>query len=191
MNKYIFILAFICIGIASVSCDGRDRVYKSNSDILTEGQLLDSFSENISYIPETYTEVVTDTILSNGFQIKMKTYSNMNQNVLHEFKRDTINYKEYYREFVSEVVVLKNSKEIFNKTIDKLFFDKIKNNLQLNNAIVKLMFDASSSVESNSVVLSLLIENIDSKKISFCDIIIDSEGNYKLQEVKELYAYIN
>jgi hypothetical protein len=173
------------------SCDGRDRVYKTNTDILKENKLLDSFSENITFIPETYTEIATDTILSNGFHIKMKTYSHMEQSVLKEFELNTIKHKEYYREFVTEVIITKNSKEIFNKKVDKQFFDKLKNELQLNNAIVKLMVDESSSVENNSMTLSAMIQKIDSKKVTFCDIIIDSEGNFELKEVKELYAYSN
>jgi hypothetical protein len=173
------------------SCDGRDRVYKTNTDILKENKLLDSFSESITYIPETYTEIVTDTILSNGFHIKMKTYSNMEHSVLNEFEQNTITHKEFYREFVSEVIITKNSKEIFNKTIDKHFFDKIKNDLQLDNTIIKLMVDESSSFKKNSIILSAMFQKIDSKKVRFCDIIIDSEGKFELKEIKELYAYSN
>ncbi|MCX7549424.1 hypothetical protein [Xanthomarina sp. F2636L] len=190
MGKYIFTLVLMCIGIASVSCDGRYRVYKSNTDILIENKLLDSFSENITYIPESYTEVVTDTILSNGFHIKMKTYSNMEKSVLYEFKQDTINFKEYHREFISEVIITKNSKEVFNKIVDKQFFE-ITENLHLKNSIVKLMVDESSSVKNNSMILSAMIQTTDSKKIRFYDIIIDAEGTYKLKEAKELYAYTN
>lgn len=185
MRKLFFLLALI--GVVSISCDGRDRVFKTNSNVLKQK----SFSENISYIPENYTEVVTDTILSNGFHIKLKTYTDMEQSVLNEFKQDTINYKEYYREIVSEVSITKNSKEIFNDTIDKQFLYKIKNDLQLDNAIVNLMFDQAASMETNSIVLSAMIQKTDSKKVSFCNIIIDSEGNYKLEENSTLYAFIN
>ncbi|MEO8933700.1 MAG: hypothetical protein ABI295_05285 [Xanthomarina sp.] len=189
MGKLILLLVFI--GITSVSCDGRDRTYKTNYETLKQGKLLNSFSEKISYIPETYTEIISDTILSNGFRIKMKTYSNMEQSVLNEFKQDALKHKVYYREFVSEVIITKNSIEIFNKTIDKLFLDRLKNDLQLNNAIVKLRLDQSYSIASNTIVLSVMIEKIDDKKITFCDLIIDSEGAYKLKEVHALYAYIN
>ena len=185
MKKLIFLLALI--GVVSISCDGRDRVYKTDFNVLKAK----SISENITYIPEGYTEVVTDTMLSNGFRIKMKTYTDMEQSVLNEFKQDTINYKQYYREFVSEVTITKNSKEIFSHLIDKQFLYKLKNDLQLDHAIVKLMFDQASSIETNSIVLSALIQKTDSKKVSFCDIIIDSEGNYKLEEKSMLYAYIN
>ncbi|MFL0352451.1 hypothetical protein [Xanthomarina sp. GH4-25] len=189
--KTLFSSLFLILFILLASCDGRDRVFKSNTEVLLENKLLDSFSENITYIPESYTEVVTDTILSNGFHIKMKTYSNMEQSVLNTFNRDTINHKEYYREFVSEVIITKDSKEIFNKKVDKQFLDTIIEDLQLNNAIVKLSLDESSSIEDNKVVLSAMIQKIDSKNIHFWDLVIHSEGTYKLQEVKELYAYSN
>ncbi|GGG49849.1 hypothetical protein [Bizionia arctica] len=189
MSKFILLLVFI--GIVSVSCDGRDRVYNNNSAVLKENKLLDSFSESITYIPETYTEVVTDTILSNGFHIKMKTYSSMEKSVLNEFKQDTINHKEYYREFISEVIITKNSIEIFNKKVDKQFFETIKNDLQLNNSIVKIMVDESSSIEKDRIVLSAMIQKTNSNKVTFCDIVIDSEGKFELRKINELYAYSN
>jgi hypothetical protein len=189
--KALFSTLLLILIICLASCDGRDRIYKTNTDILKENKLLDSFSENITYIPETYTEVVTDTILSNGFHIKMKTYSHMEYSVLNEFEQNSITYKEFYREFISEVIITKNSKEIFNKRVDKHFLNNIKNDLQLNNAIVKLMVDESSSIENNNIVLSAMIQKIGSKKVTFCDIVIDSEGHFELKEVNELYAYSN
>ena len=50
---------------------------KTNTEVLKEHKLLDSFSEQIKYIPEKYTEVITDTILSNGFRVKIKYYYDM------------------------------------------------------------------------------------------------------------------
>lgn len=189
--KTILSTFFLILIISLASCDGRDRVYKNNTDILKENKLLDSFSESITYIPETYTEIVTDTILSNGFQIRMKTYSNMEHSVLNKFEENSIKHLVFYREFESEVIITKDSKEIFNEKVDKHFFEKTQNDLQLNNAIVKLMVDESSSIYNNSIVLSVMIQKTDSKEVTFCDIIIDSEGNFELKKINELYAYSN
>lgn len=190
MKQFIFLLVIATIGIVSISCDGRDRVFKTNTEVLIENKLLDSFSENISYVPETYTEVATDTILYNGFHVKLKTYTIMDKHVVNEFKQDSIVYKKYYREFVTDVIVTKNDKEIFNERIDKEFIHKHNNNLQLNKAIINVMVNQVSSVKNHGLVLSAMIKDIQNETIKFCDILIDSEGNLVLKEVQELYAFI-
>lgn len=189
MKRFIFLLVFATIGIVSISCDGRDRVFKTNTEVLIENKLLDSFSENISYVPETYTEIVTDTILNSGFHVKLKTFTVMDKHVIHAFKQDTVVYKKYYREFVTDVIVSKNSKEIFNERIDKQFIHKLNNNLHLNNAIINVMVNQSSSVENHGLILSAMIQDIQNETITFCDIFIDLEGNLVLKEVQELYAF--
>jgi len=189
MKQFIFLLVIATIGIVSISCDGRDRVFKTNTEVLIENKLLDSFSENISYVPETYTEIVTDTILNSGFHVKLKTFTVMDKHVIHAFKQDTVVYKKYYREFVTDVIVSKNSKEIFNERIDKQFIHKLNNNLHLNNAIINVMVNQSSSVENHGLVLSAMIKDIQNETITFCDIFIDLEGNLVLKEVQELYAF--
>lgn len=189
MKQFIFLLVIATIGIVSISCDGRDRVFKTNTEVLIENKLLDSFSENITYVPETYTEVATDTILYNGFHVKLKTYTIMDKHIVNEFKQDSIVYKKYYREFVTDVIVTKNDKEIFNERIDKEFIHKHNNNLQLNKAIINVMVNQVSSVKNHGLVLSAMIKDIQNETITFCDILIDSEGNLVLKEVQELYAF--
>ncbi len=189
MKQFIFLLVIATIGIVTISCDGRDRVFKTNTEVLIENKLLDSFSENITYVPETYTEVATDTILYNGFHVKLKTYTIMDKHIVNEFKQDSIVYKKYYREFVTDVIVTKNDKEIFNERIDKEFIHKHNNNLQLNKAIINVMVNQVSSVKNHGLVLSAMIKDIQNETIKFCDILIDSEGNLVLKEVQELYAF--
>lgn len=189
MKRFIFLLVFATIGIVSISCDGRDRVFKTNTEVLIENKLLDSFSENISYVPETYTEIVTDTILNSGFHVKLKTFTVMDKHVIHAFKQDTVVYKKYYREFVTDVIVSKNSKEIFNERIDKQFIHKLNNNLHLKNAIINVMVNQSSSIENHGLILSAMIQDIQNETITFCDIFIDLEGNLVLKEVQEHYAF--
>ncbi|WP_417868067.1 hypothetical protein [Xanthomarina gelatinilytica] len=189
MKQFVFLLVIATIGIVSISCDGRDRVFKTNTEVLIENKLLDSFSENITFVPEAYTEVATDTILYNGFHVKLKTYTIMDKHIVNEFKQDSIVYKKYYREFVTDVIVTKNDKEIFNERIDKEFIHKHNNNLQLNKAIINVMVNQVSSVKNHGLVLSAMIKDIQNETITFCDILIDSEGNLVLKEVQELYAF--
>lgn len=125
MKLLSFLLIIVTITTFS-ACDGRDRMHMSAQEVLQENQLLDSFSENITYIPETYSEVVTDTLLSNGFRIKIKTYTDMQNGIIDSVMvKDAITTKTIKREFLSEVTVFKDNKEIFVKTINKTLFSDI------------------------------------------------------------------
>jgi hypothetical protein len=87
MNKLCLL---ILITIASISCDGRHRAYMKNEAILREANLFESFSEEFKYIPERPTEIVTDTLLSNGFHIKTIYHSLDNSFVSKKVKTKTV-----------------------------------------------------------------------------------------------------
>ncbi|WP_417238607.1 hypothetical protein [Bizionia sp.] len=120
--KHVSLFILVAIAMVFAACDGRDRLHKTPQEILHESELLDSFSETITYVPETYAEVKTDTLLANGFHIKIRTYTDMERSVLDTTKTDSIISKTYYRDIKSQVIVFKEDQEIFNKTIDKSFF---------------------------------------------------------------------
>ncbi|WP_347926286.1 DUF4738 domain-containing protein [Pontimicrobium sp. SW4] len=120
--KYILAL-FMVSFVFFTSCDGKDRAKKTSKEILEDSNLSPSFFEQVSYIPEQYSEEIVDTTFSNGFKISTKYFSDMNNNVLNEFEIDTIHYKHYYREFITELTVEFQEKKIFSKTIDKSLFE--------------------------------------------------------------------
>ncbi|WAC02845.1 hypothetical protein N7U66_04210 [Lacinutrix neustonica] len=137
MNKFILLILITLIGL--LSCDGRDRVYKTNAEVLKAHQLLDLFSERVTYVPEKYTTVVTDTILSNGFRIKIKAYIDMENAVLKISHSDGLKDKKHFRNRKAEITVKKNNKLIFSKIIDNDFFLKINPNLKDSLRITSLM----------------------------------------------------
>ncbi|MEZ4793494.1 MAG: hypothetical protein R2783_08565 [Gelidibacter sp.] len=121
MKNILIVLMLLFVGF--VSCDGR----KSKSVALRESieEFKDSIGpiEIIKYIPEDYAEIVTDTLLSNGFRIKIKTYSDMEHGIVDSISViDSITTKTIKRDFISDVTVFKDGKEIFSKKIDKPLF---------------------------------------------------------------------
>ena len=117
-----FIPVFLLISIVLLaSCDGRDRAYKSNQEIFEQSELSDEFKEIVSYYPETYTEVVTDSTFSNGFSLQIKFYSNMDESMLRTTVVDSLTYKHYIREFESEIKVHYQSRLVFQGVINKEF----------------------------------------------------------------------
>jgi len=184
MSKLIFIL---CLSIVLINCDGRDRVFKTTEEALIENKLLDSFSESIQYFPELYREVETDTTLSNGYKVKIRYYSDMKNQVTEKTKEDLISNIKHYRDFVSEVTVLKDSKEIFKKSINKYNiregdtdFVKIVQKLILQPIFV----NQEKSIENNNLIIALPLCSTDTSHCLFYELIINADGKfeYRLME---------
>jgi len=114
------------VGILSLclTCDGRDRVFKTPEAVLIENNLLDAFSERITYLPKDYSEFESDTILNNGLEIKIKIFTDMTRSVLQESTLDMVTHKTYYRERIAEVSVSNSEQVLFSESIDKSFFNK-------------------------------------------------------------------
>ena len=185
MNKLLYLLL---VAITFVSCDGRQRKHKTNTEVLVENKLLDSFSEKTSFFPETYAEVITDTILSNGYSVRIKTYTNMQNNVLKTFNKNTITYKHFYRTLVSEISVTKNNHIVFKKNIDTTYFEQSSpNNKTYKNHITNSIYiDQLKSIESNKVVLVASLAVPNAKNEDLFNIVIDENGVFKI--IKKNYV---
>lgn len=119
------LILLLVVAFISLSCkrshNSKDSLINSIESLKNKG-----FIGEVTYIPNTYSEVATDTIFNNGFKINIRHYSDMNNEVLNEFKRDTITHQHFYRDFKANVKVSKNDVTLFSKTIDKSFFINAK-----------------------------------------------------------------
>jgi len=118
ITKY-FPLLFLIISVIFSSCDGRDKAYRSTQNDLIENKVLDTFTEPIRYYPKEYTEMVTDTILSNGYIITVKMYSDMDSYITVISEVNGIKQQTNYRDFSIDVKVVKNGETILIETFNK------------------------------------------------------------------------
>ncbi|MAX69750.1 MAG: hypothetical protein CMC76_01420 [Flavobacteriaceae bacterium] len=116
MRALLGLLLIVVIGFTS--CEGRRTSNQSLADSVEEFKKTVNFQKDI-YIPETYIEREVDTLLSNGFHVKIKSYSDMSNSVLFTKIKDTINYQTHYRNFKFDILVEKDGKIIYNKSFDK------------------------------------------------------------------------
>lgn len=123
--KQLILFLFI-IGIGFSSCEGRKTQNQALSESIEEFKKTVNFETNI-YIPETYIEQEVDTIMSNGFRVKIKTYSDLSNAVRFSKIKDTINYQTHYRNFKFDISVSKGDKEIYNQSFDKQKVNKVFN----------------------------------------------------------------
>lgn len=120
MMKLICIIITVC---AFISCDGRERAYMTNEALLKENNLFEYFSEKLSFYPEYPVSINTDTILSNGFQIKLNYQVLENDTVIQSKKnKQNTTHRYYYKNTESQLHVLKNNQSITHTTINKALF---------------------------------------------------------------------
>ncbi|MFI0428889.1 hypothetical protein [Mariniflexile sp. HMF6888] len=184
MNKLIYILVIV---LAFVSCNG-----KTKKDTLKTS--VEKFKDSLGtleiekYIPETYSETVTDTILSNGFKVKVKTFTDMKHSVLNIFKQDTIVYKHYYRELASQVTINKDGNEILKLLVDKNFIIEHDAAFEFNkefyneSAFYSIWFSELNSTIYDHVVFIVSICKPESDDCLMFEITIDMKGNYQVKE---------
>lgn len=177
---YVFLFTFTLL-----SCDGRYKLYKTNQEILKEHKLFESFSEQINYIPESYLETSNDTILSNGYKIKLKSFTDMDNSQLSYYTKDNIQYKNYYRNINTSITILKDNQEIFSKTVNKdtiIEFDESFNKSIKNKIIKGVWVDEYASLINNNVIIEMLFSEIGNNKSIHLKLVFNAQGDLYITE---------
>ena len=188
MRILIVILFFISLGF--MSCDGRDRAYKTNQDVLKEHNLYKSFSESVSFVPENYMETTNDTILSNGFQVKIKSFTDMKRSVLKEFTKNNIAHKTYYRNIKATISILKDNRKIISTTIDKDIFKNFNNSSKTDsNPIIQgIWLNQYASIINDKVILNVRLYEPETKNHEDYTLSFDENGTLSIDN-KETLEY--
>lgn len=184
--KYLFQLAILCLAILFFNCDGRERMKKTPKEVLQEHKLLDSFSENIKYFPESYNQVETDTTMASGFRVHILNYTDMNSAVLNEFETDSIGNKHYYRDQITHIEVAKNDELIFEKALDKLELIALFPDNKPEILASQLSGSWLNQEHSNDqkVILELNLCRPESDICLFYNLIVEENGSYQIIEVE-------
>lgn len=111
-NNLIFVAL---ISIICLSCNGKPTKKEALERAVFEFNQRNSNVEIIAYHPETYTEVVTDTIIANKTKVHIKNYSLLDEHILVSKTTDAVSKKiNYQRVFASEIHISIASKDILS-----------------------------------------------------------------------------
>lgn len=194
MRYVIGILIVMVLGFTS--CDGR----KTKNQALNES--VDNFKKSVTiqvdeFVPEKYAEREVDTTLFNGFKIKIKHYTDMDNSVLFSKIKDTINYQTYYRNFKFDVMVEKDNKFIYKKSFNKTEANKIlgyEPNLNRSSPFynfeklsvlqsIKVNYDITST---NEVAIDIVYAIPNTNKKALHQLIIDEHGKANFVHIKNI-----
>lgn len=181
-----FLGLLIIILISFTSCQDRKTQSQALSESIEEFKKTVNFETNV-YIPASYLEREVDTLMSNGFRVKIKTYTDMSNAVRFSKIKDTINYQTYYRNFKFDISITKDDKLIYNESFDKKMVNKVFNyNSNLVSGSDLYNFDTLAVLKSinvnddpsytNMVLIDLTYVIPESERYSSHRLFIDDKG---------------
>ncbi|WP_242205835.1 DUF4738 domain-containing protein [Aestuariivivens insulae] len=166
-----------------MNCDGRDRAYKSNAEILKQHNLLKDFSRKIEYTPNSYTEIYTDTILNNKFRIKLKYYSLAQDSVIKNTLKNGIDITHHYNNFEAKLNISNEGTTILNTTINKSFFKNFVHDAFWKEAIMQSLWIDYESEAKNSININVSFCIPESFICKDYALVIDNFGTIEIQEI--------
>lgn len=192
MKKLVGLFVIICAILAS--CEGRRSKNQALKNSIEEYNKRVNVQVDV-FEPLNYSEREVDTIMSNGFRVKIKSYTDMNHSVLLTKIKDTINYQTSYRNFKFDIRVEKDGKLLCNETYNKQkvnelfgFNDKYLENDDLYSfnelAILKSINVIDYLENKDHVVVEVMYEIPETSRRSFHKIIIDNKGHIRYTKTK-------
>ncbi|MEZ4857167.1 MAG: hypothetical protein R2812_11915 [Gelidibacter sp.] len=182
--KKILLLLFIT-SIIFMNCDGRKSHRESLQQAISEFNQKQRPHEIVTFYPKEYTEIVTDTLISNRFEVNIKNYSLMDQAITLKGLKNQTSEKAFQRVFVSEVVVNSNSKAIFKAHINAEQFPLNTHSEFWNNATLEHVWvnQETSTKERVNLEISFLNPLDNTYKIYQMD--VDSQGQHHIHLLEE------
>lgn len=184
MKNIFFII--VIISIAFISCDGRKSRSEALKASVEEFNEKQSESEIITYYPKEYTEVVSDTLISNKVKVHIKNYSLLNESiVMLENYKSIPNSNKQHRVFESEIVVSTPSKEILNIHISAKQFKSSYSDEFWNHATLQHVWVNQDLSTINDIKLDMSFINPSNNSYKFYRMSIDEHGQQRIELIEE------
>ncbi|WP_033958656.1 DUF4738 domain-containing protein [Psychroserpens jangbogonensis] len=184
MKKSILIV--ILIAVAFFNCDRRGSARENLQNSISEFNEKHTDLDIVSYYPETYTEVQTDSIISNTFKVSIKNYAKMDSQILMNSETDKTRTKlNYHRVFESEIKITLDSKNIFNTTIRAEDFKDASQSEFWKNATLEHVWVNQETSNTKELNLGISIINPKSKAYKLYELIVNTEGKQDLFLIEE------
>jgi hypothetical protein len=152
--------------------------------VLRETDLLESFSEELKYIPEQPTEIVTDTILSNGFRIKTTYHSIENSFVSKKAKnKNGTSINTHHHNFEVQFQIHKSNLPIRNGIINKALFYEKDNHAFWQNAIMQYVWVNYEAMTEHSIQLNTSFNIPDTNMFRDFAITFYDDGQLFIKEI--------
>ncbi len=186
MKKIIPFLLIISTLVA-FSCDGQGYVKDLKQESIAKNKEIIQIPKLENYSPESYVEVKTDSILDNGMYITINYHSNLDKNLPKKTTNKETQTDTIYRQFEADITVLLKNKTIFNRLVDNTFILDYKKQIHNEEITKRLLKSVTINHEKSlhdKVYITLSFCKPNNTNCMLYELIIDKEGNYIVNDVK-------
>ncbi|MCC1485607.1 hypothetical protein [Winogradskyella immobilis] len=184
--RILYLLLFI-VSVAVTSCDGRKTNQQSLTESIESFKKKNTFEEHL-YIPQNYLKRETDTILSNHYSVNIKTFTDMESDILKSIKKGNINYSYHHRNIISQIHVKQNNSTVIHQSINKSFIAKYTNDQAvIDNSILQGAWLNQNLSLEDTIVIDLAYKEIDTKKDFLYQLSINKNGNIRVNRLNQNY----
>ncbi len=185
--KHLFVvLILVALGVTFVSCDGRKSRSESLKSSIAEFNERQSEVVIVSYYPKEYTEVVTDTLISNQVNVHIKNFSLSNESLFMSVgDNPSLKKNIQHRVFKSEIVVSTPSKEILNTHISAEQFKSLYSDKFWDHATLEHVWVNQELSKSNDIKLEMSFINPSNSAYKVYRMSITENGHQTIELIEE------
>ena len=176
------LLLIMLVSIAFMSCDGRKSKSVSLKESIEEFNKKQLAIETINYYPKEYTEVVTDTVISNKLKIHIKNYSLSHTGITMLDSKENL---KLHRVFESEIVISTATKEILNTHISADLFKTMYADAFWNNATLQQVWVNQELSTTQEIKLDMSFINPKDNSYKLYRMSIDENGQQHIDFIEE------
>lgn len=175
--KQILVI-FAIITTLFMSCDGRQSQRESLETAVSEFNKKQTPIATVKYHPKEYTEIVTDTIISNVLEVKIKNYTLMDKHI-------SLNSNEMHRVFESEVEVFAATTSVFKTIINAELFATQKDSPFWSQATLEHVWVNQDLSTIREVFLDVSFLNPITKDFKLYRMTVDTSGKHYIHLIEE------
>ena len=180
------ILLILLISVAFLSCDRRGSAREHLQNSISEFNKKQTNIDIVTFYPQTYTEVKTDSIISNTFKVNIKNYSKMDSQIVLSTKRIENKTKiNYHRIFESNINIDIASNNLLNTTISAENFKGSSSSKFWNNATLEHVWVNQEASNTQEVNLSISFINPLSKAYKLYELTVNTKGEQRINLIEE------
>ncbi|MDG3582969.1 MULTISPECIES: hypothetical protein [Galbibacter] len=179
-NTFLQLGVLLSLVLLLTGCD-QTRLKNKGNQLFGKNPYTSVTKLNLKEIPEGYAEVVTDTILSNNFVVKVKYHSTDDKVYKIENNPNRIE-STAYKEFHSDVSVYFKDRLVLNKRIEKTLFVQPENNFWDKCIMQSISIDETASL-TNDVVFNISFFNPSQEAYLDYKLVVNRSGSYYIQNI--------
>lgn len=183
-NPFLFLVLILILGF--FNCNGRQTKKEALEHAISQFNLKNPVLQKVNYHPETYVEIVTDTIIPNNVNIHIKNYTLLDEQILLSNSTNSASKEiNYQRVFESEVIVSIASKAIFSTHISAKQFKKSAIDPFWDNATLQHVWVNQDLSTTTAIKLDISFMNPQNNNYKLYRMSIDPYGQQSLNLIEE------